>query len=46
MRALVARGNPAEALAAYETLRVLLREELGIGPSAPTKELHLAILGS
>ena len=26
-------------------LRVLLRDELGIGPSAPTKELHLAILG-
>jgi DNA-binding SARP family transcriptional activator len=46
MRALVARGNPAEALAAYEALRVLLREELGIGPSTPTKELHLAILGS
>ena len=45
MRALVARGNPAEALAAYETLRVVLRDELGIGPSAPTKELHLAILG-
>jgi SARP family transcriptional regulator, regulator of embCAB operon len=44
MRALVARGNPAEALAAYEALRVLLRDELGIGPSAPTKELHLAIL--
>ena len=46
MRALVARGNPAEALAAYEALRVLLREEFGIGPSTPTKELHLAILGS
>jgi DNA-binding SARP family transcriptional activator len=46
MRALVARGNPAEALAAYEHLRVLLRDELGVGPSAPTQELHLAILGS
>jgi DNA-binding SARP family transcriptional activator len=46
MRALVARGNPAEALAAYEALRVLLREELGIGPSTPTKDLHLTILGS
>jgi DNA-binding SARP family transcriptional activator len=46
MRALVARGNPAEALAAYEALRVLLREEFGIGPSTPTKELHMAILGS
>ncbi len=45
MRALVARGNPAEALAAYEDLRVLLRDELGIAPSGPTQELHLAILG-
>jgi SARP family transcriptional regulator, regulator of embCAB operon len=45
MRALVARDNPAEALVAYEDLRVLLRDELGIAPSGPTQELHLAILG-
>jgi DNA-binding SARP family transcriptional activator len=45
MRALVARGNPAEALAAYERLRVLLRDELGTGPSPSTQELHTAILG-
>lgn len=44
MRALVARDNPAEALAAYEDLRVLLRDELGIAPSGPTQELHLSIL--
>jgi DNA-binding SARP family transcriptional activator len=33
MEALARRGNVAEALRAYERLRVLLREELGIAPS-------------
>ena len=33
MEALERRGNVAEALRAYERLRVLLREELGIAPS-------------
>src|SRR5207244_7885676 len=33
MEALARRGNVAEALRAYERLRVLLREELGITPS-------------
>ena len=32
MRALAASGNVAEALAAYERLRVLLRDELGVDP--------------
>jgi DNA-binding SARP family transcriptional activator len=44
MRALVARGNDAEALRRYEELRRLLRDELGISPSAATQELHTAIL--
>lgn len=33
MRALAARGNVAEALAAYERLRILLCDELGVAPS-------------
>jgi pimeloyl-ACP methyl ester carboxylesterase len=41
MRALVARGNTAEALLEYERLRVLLREELGTCPSLGTSALHL-----
>jgi DNA-binding SARP family transcriptional activator len=44
MRVLVARGNDAEALRRYEELRRLLRDELGISPSAATQELHTAIL--
>jgi hypothetical protein len=39
-----ARGNPAGRWPPTR-LRVLLRDELGIGPSAATKELHVAILG-
>ena len=37
MRSLEAQGNVAEALAAYEQLRTLLREELGVepGPGRP-----------
>lgn len=44
MRALVQAGNSAEALLAYEQLRQVLRSELGIAPSAPTRELHAALL--
>jgi SARP family transcriptional regulator, regulator of embCAB operon len=44
MDALAARGNPAEALAAYERLRVVLREELGVPPSAEAQERHRALL--
>jgi DNA-binding SARP family transcriptional activator len=44
MQALAAEGNTAEALQAYEQLRRLLREELGVAPSAPTQELHRALL--
>jgi DNA-binding SARP family transcriptional activator len=44
MRALAARGNTAEALRAYEELRILLREELGIAPCAETLQLHGELL--
>ncbi|MGD9530537.1 AfsR/SARP family transcriptional regulator [Pseudonocardia sp.] len=44
MRALVARGNPAEALMAYEELRRLLRTDLGVGPGVVTRRLHAEIL--
>jgi DNA-binding SARP family transcriptional activator len=45
MRTLVAEDNPAEALRVYEHLRCLLRDELGVSPSAATRELHRSILG-
>lgn len=45
MDALAAEGNVAEALHSYERLRVLLREELGTAPSAPTQALHRRLLG-
>jgi DNA-binding SARP family transcriptional activator len=46
MRALAARGNTAEALRAYEELRTLLRDELGIAPCAATLELHAHLLSA
>jgi len=45
MRALAAEGNDAEALGVYERLRVRLREDLGVAPSAPTQELYRTLLG-
>jgi DNA-binding SARP family transcriptional activator len=44
MRAHAARGNQAEALQAFERLRVLLREELGSAPSAELRALHEQVL--
>jgi DNA-binding SARP family transcriptional activator len=44
MRALAARGNVAEALAAYQRVRVLLREELGIDPCQALQETYADLL--
>ena len=44
MEALAARGDVAEALRAYESLRVRLRDELGTAPGAPLRELHAQLL--
>jgi DNA-binding SARP family transcriptional activator len=44
MEALERRGNLAEALRAYERLRVLLREELGIAPSPAIQAVHRRLL--
>jgi len=44
MEALAARGEVAEALAAYEDLRVLIRDELGVTPSEQVRALHERLL--
>jgi SARP family transcriptional regulator, regulator of embCAB operon len=44
MEALAGRGNVAEALRAYERLRVLLREELGVSPSPAVQAVHRRLL--
>jgi DNA-binding SARP family transcriptional activator len=44
MEALERRGNVAEALRAYERLRILLREELGIAPSPALQAFHRRLL--
>jgi DNA-binding SARP family transcriptional activator len=44
MRALAARGNVAEALAAYERLRILLRDELGVDPSDAVQNEYVRLL--
>jgi SARP family transcriptional regulator, regulator of embCAB operon len=46
MEALERRGNVAEALRAYERLRVLLRDELGIAPSPTVQAIHARLLRS
>jgi DNA-binding SARP family transcriptional activator len=45
MEALAARGQVAEALRAYERLRSLLRDELGIAPGEQAQALHARLLG-
>ena len=44
MRALAARGDAAAGLAAYDQLRQLLREELGVSPCPATQTLHTRLL--
>ena len=44
MQALSRSGNTAEALRIYEQLRTLLRDELGVAPSAETLRLHDELL--
>ena len=44
IEALERRGNVAEALRAYERLRVLLRKELGIAPSPTLQAVHRRLL--
>ncbi len=46
MRAHAARGNHAEALQAFDRVRVLLREELGSTPSAGLRALHEQVLSA
>jgi DNA-binding SARP family transcriptional activator len=40
------QGNLAEALRSYQSLRELLRHELGISPSQETRDLHARLLDS
>jgi SARP family transcriptional regulator, regulator of embCAB operon len=40
METLAAKGNVAESLLVYDTLREKLREELGIAPSSSLQDLH------
>jgi SARP family transcriptional regulator, regulator of embCAB operon len=44
MQALAAQGNVAEAIAVYERLRVLLREELGVNPGQAVQEAYTELL--
>jgi DNA-binding SARP family transcriptional activator len=44
MEALLMRGNCAEAIRVHDGLRRLLRDELGINPSAATQEIHKRLL--
>jgi DNA-binding SARP family transcriptional activator/tetratricopeptide (TPR) repeat protein len=44
MRAHVAAGRPASALAAYARVRARLGEELGVDPTSETEALHTSIL--
>jgi DNA-binding SARP family transcriptional activator len=44
MQILAARGNAAEALLVYDSLRCRLRDELGTAPSPETQSLHGSLL--
>lgn len=45
MEVFAAKITSPEALNAYERMRVLLREELGIVPSPAMQALHRSLLG-
>lgn len=45
MEALERSGNVAEALRAYDRLRVMLREELGVAPSPAVQSVYRRLLG-
>src|SRR5919198_2213715 len=44
IEALERRGNVAEALLAYDRLRLLLRDELGVAPSPALQSVHARLL--
>jgi pentatricopeptide repeat protein len=44
MHALASRGDTAEALRAFDDLRVRLRDELGVSPSRELLDLHQRLL--
>ncbi|HEX6762829.1 MAG TPA: BTAD domain-containing putative transcriptional regulator [Gaiellaceae bacterium] len=46
MQALERQGNAAEALVAYESLRVRLRDELGVAPAEPLQAAYRRLLGA
>ena len=46
MQALAAEGNVAEALSAYGQLSECLRDQLGVSPSAATRELYQRLLAT
>jgi SARP family transcriptional regulator, regulator of embCAB operon len=45
MEALERSGNVAEALRAYDRLRIMLRDELGVAPSPAVQTAHRRLLG-
>jgi DNA-binding SARP family transcriptional activator len=45
IEALEQRGNVAEALRAYDRLRLLLRNELGVAPGPALQSVHRRLLG-
>jgi SARP family transcriptional regulator, regulator of embCAB operon len=45
MRTLASSDNIAEALAAYERFRVMLRDELGVNPSPDVQDVYTRLLG-
>jgi SARP family transcriptional regulator, regulator of embCAB operon len=44
MQSLAERGDVAEALRVYERARSVLREELGIAPTAAIRDLHARLI--